>query len=105
MGVELNTFYLKELNEKIVNQQLPINEITELKLHKQCKENNKILSQFRMGIEPTKNYYYTRQQGNECIPCWLKGVHKLNTGQHVYFSVGLHIFLEIKQACKLALIN
>ena len=68
---QLNSFYLQELNEKIKQQHLPIKQITELKVHKQCKENNAIISQFRIGIEPTKNYYYTREQGNECIPCWI----------------------------------
>ena len=85
MGKHINTHFLKKINNIILQHQLPINELDKLKLHKQCRENCTIISNFRLKREYTLNYNRISDQSNECIPCWLNGIHKINTGLHIFF--------------------
>ena len=83
---KLNTHFLTGINEYITQHNLPINEIEELELHKLCTEKTTILSKFRLKAEPTKNYLHTNDNTNDCIPCWMNGINKKNTGPHIFFE-------------------
>ena len=83
---QINKYFLTQLNNNITQHHLPLREIENLNLHKQCKESNTILSTFRLKKEPTQNIIHTRDLTKECIPCWLNGVHKINTGFHIFFN-------------------
>ena len=83
---KLNSHFLTRINEHINQHNLPINEIDELELHKQCNENTTIISSFRLKTENTRNYYHTNDNTNDCIPCWMKAINKKNTGHHIFFE-------------------
>ena len=86
LEMKLDAHFLTPINQYINQNNLPIIPLEEYEIHRTCKENTTIISQFRLKAEPTQNYIHTKDYTKECIPCYLNGIHKQNTGHHIFFE-------------------
>ena len=85
LEMRLNTHFMTPINQYIETKKLPINTIDEYKIHNTCKEETTMIAKFRLKTEPTINFFNSQDTSKECIPCYLQGIHKQNTGHHIFF--------------------